>query len=264
VGAGGVLYFKGEIMNRTDFERAVWDSDLNPHARLVLLTYAGASDYRDVDQEVWPSKATVSHRTGLHPDTVKKYVDALVKDGWLIPSKGYGRAQGFHLAAGVVTQRQVMDRSRASNLSPNGQETQSPNGQETNSGRESEVSPNGQDVSPNGAVSLSPNGAGVSPNGQELITKNNHIEQPKKNQREDSQAHPPFDEYKERWKTPGLTFEERIESYLLTKYGPGTGLNRGEIEEVRSLTSTATWGGYPFEEAVEKIYANQGKGWDEW
>lgn len=69
-------------MNRKDWEEQVFDSDLNPTARVVCLAIGSHGNWTD-DREVKPSKARISGMTGLSRESAGNYIDALEAQGWL-------------------------------------------------------------------------------------------------------------------------------------------------------------------------------------
>jgi hypothetical protein len=216
-------------LSRKQFEEAVWASDLNTNARFVLMMYASFNTYSDKAQEARPSKALVAKQTGIHPNTVGKYVEAAVEDGWLIPGSRYGRAQGYWLAEGSTHHQQLKPVVRGKNLHrPSTDDVEI----------DSNASTDG--VSTNLLMVLNPSTDGVtlSTDDEELITKNNHIEEPK-------------EEPKTVSKEP-VVVADAPTSPLLLEQGDDS-LNReleelyetfdkDELERFRTLISFASWG----------------------
>lgn len=198
------LMSKGMVkMNRRDFEEAVARSGLNPYARFILMTYASFADWKEVDPEVWPGMKEVARITGIHRDTVKDYVDALVTDGWLIPARKHGRAQGYIMAEGCLVTRQLMKTRGHNNLRSKCLVVPNP----MPSGADDEC-----------LVVPSP-----MPSDQALITKSNHIEEPKEEPIAVASAPaPPFDTEQED--------EMTLQEALKTLDPP---LDKNEREKVR-------------------------------
>ncbi len=68
----------------------VWDLDLAPNKRLVLLAYADHAD--DDGDNVFPSLGRVAHKTGYSVDQVRRLSRELAADGLMeLAEKGVGR-----------------------------------------------------------------------------------------------------------------------------------------------------------------------------
>lgn len=221
-------------LTRKQFEEAVRGSDLNPYARLILLTYAGKAGYTDKVEEVWPSMAWVSEATGINKDIVSKYVKALVKDGWLIPAQIHGRAQGYYLAKGLLTVRTLEKAKRKSNLLM--ESDPSPDGAGTHLLMESEVSPDGQ----------------------ELITMNNQLEVNK----EEPKTEPVAPEVVADAPTHPLVIEQEDWMRLEDVEPP---FDKDELERFRVLTSFAAWGSrMSISKAIALVIEERSKEPDPW
>lgn len=164
-------------LTRKQFDQALWDAqELNAYAVAVLKAYASRNSYEDEVQETYPAQAWVAKESHINKDTVKDYVDALVEDGWLLPARMHGRAQGYFLARGVVRNEKLQKAQRGRNLKK--KRALSPDGQEKDAKPNVLIEP---DQSPHGAavhVLMEPD---QSPDGQELTTKNIQEEEPSNN-----------------------------------------------------------------------------------
>lgn len=69
-------------MNRNDWEKQVFNSDLNSTARIVAVVAGSFGNWTD-DRNVWPSTKAIADMAGMHRDTAQKYMDAFVEQGWL-------------------------------------------------------------------------------------------------------------------------------------------------------------------------------------
>ena len=69
-------------MNRKDWEKQVFKMNLHPTAKLVALV-AGSFGNWNEERTVWAGTSVISDMTGLTRDTVQKYVDEFVEQGWL-------------------------------------------------------------------------------------------------------------------------------------------------------------------------------------
>src|SRR5690606_38998889 len=90
---GGPSLIQGEIsMNRYEFEKAVFESQLDAQAKQVLLYMAHRKNW-ERDTKAWPSTSTIALHTGLSPSTVKRRLAILRAGEWLVASgdtKGRG------------------------------------------------------------------------------------------------------------------------------------------------------------------------------
>lgn len=165
-------------MNRKEFENAVrvQGKTLNTYAAAVLKSYVSTWDYKQEDVETYPSMQWVADDTHMNKDTVKDYVTALVEDGWMIPANKHGRTQGYFLAIGVVNHPQLAKPKKKNTF------TVSPDAPETKYQVDTKEEGEGLRMEPTPISGwtgdVSPDGTEVSPDGPELITKNNHIEEP--------------------------------------------------------------------------------------
>lgn len=89
-------------LNRKQFDTMLRDGQcrLNTTARMVLMGFASHMTYDDDVQEAWPAKQTVATYAGMNRNTVTKYMDALIKDGWLVPSGKQHRIDKFNYTNG--------------------------------------------------------------------------------------------------------------------------------------------------------------------
>lgn len=69
-------------MNRKDWEEQVFESDLNPTARMICMAIGSHGSW-EKSQTVWPSRQRISSMTGVSRETVGKYMAALEEHGWL-------------------------------------------------------------------------------------------------------------------------------------------------------------------------------------
>jgi hypothetical protein len=79
-------------MNRYEFEKAVFESQLDAQAKQVLLYMAHRKNW-ERDTKAWPSTSTIALHTGLSPSTVKRRLAILRAGEWLVASgdtKGRG------------------------------------------------------------------------------------------------------------------------------------------------------------------------------
>lgn len=79
-------------MNRYEFEKAVFESQLEAQAKQVLLYMAHRKNW-ERDTKAWPSTSTIALHTGLSPSTVKRRLAILRAGEWLVASgdtKGRG------------------------------------------------------------------------------------------------------------------------------------------------------------------------------
>lgn len=76
-------------MNRNDWEKQVFASDLQPTQRLVALVVGSFGNWKD-DREVWPSVVTVADKAGISRRQAQRHIKHLRDHGWL---KETGRKQ---------------------------------------------------------------------------------------------------------------------------------------------------------------------------
>lgn len=69
-------------MNRNDWEKQVYASDLNTTARAVALVVGSFGNWTE-ERTVWPSTKAIADMAGMTRDTAQKYMDAFVEQGWL-------------------------------------------------------------------------------------------------------------------------------------------------------------------------------------
>lgn len=77
----------------------VWELDLPPNKRLVLLAYADHAD--DDGDRVYPSLARIAHKTGYSVDQVRRLSQELVREGLMVlveQGSGRGRPNRYRLA----------------------------------------------------------------------------------------------------------------------------------------------------------------------
>lgn len=88
-------------MKRYEYERAVYESDLDSSAKSILLYYGFRKNWA-TDGKVWISAATAARDTGLSVSTVNRRMPRLRRSGWLLPTVrvvGNG-AREYELAVG--------------------------------------------------------------------------------------------------------------------------------------------------------------------
>ena len=112
-GSGKTGYFK--------FAEAVWNSDLKPHSKLVLLAYAEHHDWTN-SNGAFPSHNTLHKKTGLSKNTIFRHTKELEKSGWLIKAgKHYidrGYTQIYHLTIPKYEVRLPKSEATVANLDP--------------------------------------------------------------------------------------------------------------------------------------------------
>ena len=60
----------------------VWDLDMPPNKKFVLLAYADHADH--AGNNVFPSVAMISRKTGYGERQIKRIKQDLIKDGYLV------------------------------------------------------------------------------------------------------------------------------------------------------------------------------------
>lgn len=137
-------------MNRNDWEKQVFNSDLNSTARLVAVVAGSFGNWVD-EKNVWPSTKAIADMAGMHRDTAQKYMDAFVEQGWLrVVKVRPGNIREYELCQADAYPLGILAKpTRAGNL-PNRQATdlvepdiQLPNGQASSCLTEQEQLPNG-------------------------------------------------------------------------------------------------------------------------
>src|SRR5690242_18600301 len=89
----GFFMFKGEqIVNRTDYMRAVYGTDLDPESKTILVYFGFCKNWKD-GTFAFPSYARVAKETGLSETTVKRRVPVLRAEGYLTDT-GQRRGRG--------------------------------------------------------------------------------------------------------------------------------------------------------------------------
>ena len=74
----------------------VWDADLSPNLKMVLLAYADAAEHDGT--EIWPGWERISKMTGYSESTVGRLTADLIKLGVLVQvSKGYRGRRATYL-----------------------------------------------------------------------------------------------------------------------------------------------------------------------
>lgn len=71
-------------MTKYEYDKAVYASDMDKNAKAVALCYAFHSDWK-TGGGIYVSHVGVADKTGLHRNTVRKWTDWLVEEGWLTP-----------------------------------------------------------------------------------------------------------------------------------------------------------------------------------
>lgn len=69
-------------MNRNDWEKQVYASELSTTARCIALVVGSFGNWTE-ERSVWPSTKAIADMAGMHRDTAQKYMDAFVEQGWL-------------------------------------------------------------------------------------------------------------------------------------------------------------------------------------
>lgn len=69
-------------MNKSEFDRLVWESNMNQTAKLIALAVAAHGDW-DTGLNVKPSKTRIAGMAECTRDTAGKYIDALEEQGWI-------------------------------------------------------------------------------------------------------------------------------------------------------------------------------------
>lgn len=69
-------------MNRKDWEKQIYASDLNPTARWVTAVVGSFGNWTE-SRTVWPSTKAIADMAGMTRGTVQNYMDALVEQNWL-------------------------------------------------------------------------------------------------------------------------------------------------------------------------------------
>lgn len=69
-------------MNRNDWEKQVFASNMNTTARLVAIAIGSHGNWKD-EKSVWPSLKAIADMAGINRDTAATYVQAFEDQGWL-------------------------------------------------------------------------------------------------------------------------------------------------------------------------------------
>lgn len=69
-------------MNKNEFEKRVWESNMNQTGKIIALAVASHGDW-DTGLNVKPSKTRIAGMAECTRDTAGKYIDALEEQGWL-------------------------------------------------------------------------------------------------------------------------------------------------------------------------------------
>lgn len=93
--------YKEIEMNRNDWEKQVFSSNLSTTARMVALVAGSFGNWTE-DRNVWAGTSVISNMAGLTRDTTQDYLDAFVEQGWLKIVGRKGRAAEYELCTPVA------------------------------------------------------------------------------------------------------------------------------------------------------------------
>lgn len=102
---------KSETLNRHDWEEQVVSSNMNTTARAIALVLGRFGNWKAC-KTVEPGISTLAKHSGADESTVKKYLAAMVDQGWLVPA-GTGKynttiyelAEVFEPVKGILAQK---------------------------------------------------------------------------------------------------------------------------------------------------------------
>lgn len=135
-------------MNRNDWEKQVYASDLSTTARCIALVVGSFGNWTE-ERNVWPSTKAIADMAGMHRDTAQKYMDAFVEQGWLrVVRVRPGNIREYELCKAVAYPLGILSKSKRKGNLPNHQATgmgeQMPNHQATGNDEVSNQLPNHQ------------------------------------------------------------------------------------------------------------------------
>jgi len=90
------------MISKSEYEKRVWESDLQPTEKLVALAFAAHADWK-TGEGITLSVLGAADKAGLHRNTVRTVVKTLTDKGWLLPEgKAKGNVTKFSLGAPEV------------------------------------------------------------------------------------------------------------------------------------------------------------------